>query len=177
MAISEKWKPVAGYEGYYEVSNFGNVRRVGGGRGAVPGRVLKRHLGTSGYPIVVLSRDGKEKTEMIHRLVAKAFIPLVDGKDFVNHKDGDRTNNRADNLEWVTRSENAIHYYSVLGGVKAPPPSDQKARKLGPEKVIKIFNSDGTYAEIGRRFGISDVMTRNIKLGICWSDVTCQSTT
>lgn len=95
----EMWKPVVGYEGVYEVSNCGNVRRVGG-------NVMKQHKTSFGYLALTLCKNGKVKTFQAHRLVAMAFVPNPNGKPFVNHLDEDKANNRADNLEWVTSAEN-----------------------------------------------------------------------
>lgn len=103
---TEEWKPVVGYEGLYEVSSLGRVRSRQG--------LLRQSLANR-YPSVHLSRDGKQATHRVHRLVASAFIPNPDGRETVNHIDGDRTNNAALNLEWVTTSENVRHAHHSLG--------------------------------------------------------------
>lgn len=114
----ESWKPIAGYEGLYEVSDFGNVRSVDRyintdirhvSERLIKGRQLKTNLKRNGYLTVDLSKGCKIKTTLIHRLVAETFIPNPNGLRFVNHKDSNRKNNRADNLEWVTSSENRLH--------------------------------------------------------------------
>lgn len=102
----------------YEISNLGNVRS---GR---LGRNLKPWLMTNGYFAVTITSE-KRMTIYIHRLIALAFIPLVAGKDHVNHKNGIKTDNRIDNLEWCTHAENIRHAFSnglvknKMGGVKA----------------------------------------------------------
>jgi len=110
----EKWLPIEGYEGY-EVSNFGNIRsyRKRGSKDAMydePKRVnpllLKTHC--KEYFKYHLVKDGKQKSEYIHRLVAKAFIPNPESKSQVHHIDNDGLNNHIDNLQWVTNSENQI---------------------------------------------------------------------
>lgn len=174
MEDRELWRPVMGYEGFYEVSDKGNVRRIAKGRGAQVGKILKQANGTNGYKQVTLSKDCNQLICRVHRLVAEAFIPRQDGKDYVNHINGDKTDNRVENLEWVTRSENALHAYRVLGRKKERVIPENRVHKLNLKTVKEIFEADGTYADIARRFGISDVMARKIKLGICWSDVTCQ---
>src|SRR5687767_12601092 len=102
----ETWKTILGYETHYEVSNIGNVRRIAPGTSAVIGKNLKPGRMTVGYLFVALCMHGKPKLHSIHRLVAGAFIgPCPDGHE-VNHKNGVRTDNRLENLEYVTRKQN-----------------------------------------------------------------------
>lgn len=97
----EYWKPVIGYEGFYEVSSLGRVRNR-------KGKVLKSDLRLkTGYRYVVLCVDKKKFHANIHRLVAKAFIPNPDGLPIINHINEDRADNRVENLEWCDRSYNA----------------------------------------------------------------------
>lgn len=105
-----------GYEGLYEVSNFGNVRslsRMTLGRWGTmklsPGRNIAGELLKFGYKRVQLSKDGKHKHALVHRLVALAFLKPVESKAQVNHKDSNRSNNHVSNLEWCTPKENTAH--------------------------------------------------------------------
>ena len=102
-----EWRPVAGFEGYYEVSSEGNIRRVLGGSGAKLGKFLKGKTGNSGYHEVCLAKEGKHYWRLAHRLVAEAF--LGSSSLHVNHKNCDKLDNRVENLEYVTRSENMQH--------------------------------------------------------------------
>lgn len=116
--MEEIWKPVAGYEGRYEVSNLGRVRSVPRvlplrrSDGSIlnqprQSKILAAAQHRWGYMNVVLSDENyKRRTLMVHRLVATAFIPNPEGLPFINHKDEDKTNNRADNLEWCDRLYN-----------------------------------------------------------------------
>lgn len=109
----EIWKPVVGYEGLYEVSNFGRVKGISR---MVKGKFNNlryqketmriQQINNRGYCTLRLCKDGKYKQHFVHRLVATAFIPNDDETLEVNHKDEDKTNNYAFNLEWVTRKEN-----------------------------------------------------------------------
>jgi len=114
----ENWKPITGYEGFYEVSDLGRVRRVSGYVNSGlkhntkvyrKGGVLKPHIKRNGYLTVDLSKAYEVKTVSVHRLVATAFCEKPNGKEYVNHKNSIRTDNRATNLEWVTASENTLH--------------------------------------------------------------------
>lgn len=109
--MREIWKQVKGYEGYYEVSSIGNVRSVDR---MVNGRQLRGHdisrIGKpNGYEYVCLNRDGRKKSMYVHRLVAEAFCEHEDGCDYVDHINYDRTDNRAENLRWVTQAANVRH--------------------------------------------------------------------
>lgn len=108
-------RPVVGYEGLYEVSSDGHVFRVAGGMGAVAGRKLKLQLDKDGYLHVNLCRDGVRKQHTVHRIVAQAFHPNPDNLPQVNHLNGIKTDNRAENLEWADRSRQQLHSYHVLG--------------------------------------------------------------
>ena len=101
------WKPIPDYEQSYEVSTAGQVRNIRSGR------ILTARLGgTASYRFVSLYKHNKEKHFLVHRLVAAAFVPNPYGKPQVNHKDMDKENNAASNLEWVTVSENHRHAFA-----------------------------------------------------------------
>lgn len=111
--MSEEWRPVVGYEGYYEVSNLGGVRSLSrmihSASGQKPylmrGRT-KKHTIAQGYPLVRLSRDNYKRNWLVHRLVALAFLGEGEPGTEVCHIDGDRGNPRVDNLYWGTRADN-----------------------------------------------------------------------
>lgn len=110
MKLTEEWKPIQGYEGLYEVSNFGRVKSLRKNRWTQePETILSCGLCGSGYKFVVLSVNNVHKNKMIHRLVAEAFLQKSDGLNEVNHIDGDKLNNHVSNLEWCTRKHNLKH--------------------------------------------------------------------
>ena len=119
----EVWKDIPGYEGRYQVSNLGHVRsldmtvrcKFGKGYRLHKGRQLKPRKINTGYLIAQLSRDGRNSQQLIHRLVASAFIPNPENKPFVNHINGVRTDDFVGNLEWCTYSENERHKHYALG--------------------------------------------------------------
>ncbi len=115
----EIWMPVEGYSDTYQVSNLGRVKTMDkvvnhnyGGKALKLSKVLKLNL-YGRYPLILLTKEGKAKGFSVHSLIATAFVakPISDKKLEVNHKDGNKLNNRADNLEWVTRSENNKHAF------------------------------------------------------------------
>ena len=130
----EQWKQIAGFEGY-QVSSFGNVksveRLVWNGKGYVhkPSMILKQARNHKGYPIVYLSHNNRQKTVPVHRLVASAFIPNPFGKLQVNHINGDKGDNRIENLEWCTNEENQRHAW-ITGLQKVSHKAGRPRRKV-----------------------------------------------
>lgn len=123
-----EWRDVVGWEGLYAVSFDGRVkglsRSVGRSNGTVQtwGEVeLKPIRQSKGYYLVRLSRPGERRMARIHRIVADAFLEPAHTNETVNHKDGDKANNRAANLEWATRAENVAHAIANGLGDYIPP--------------------------------------------------------
>lgn len=104
--VQVAWKPVHGYEGLYEVSNYGDIRSVAKG-----GIILSPAKDDHGYFRVCLYHNGTAKNKRIHRLVAEAFLPNESRLPEVNHINGNKTDNKVENLEWVSTKENIIHAY------------------------------------------------------------------
>ena len=124
----EQWKPIEGTDGKYEVSNLGRVRT----NGKRPG-MLKLTKQKSGYRYAMIQlSNGKQKNCRVHRLVAEHFLPNPDNMKEVNHKDGNKDNNRADNLEWCTRSHNVKHSFDT--GLNKPHRWTPEERKQISER-------------------------------------------
>lgn len=108
----EVWQDIPGYEGYYQISTYGNVRsverRIWGGKAyyKVPSRNKTLSKNNWDYYVVRLSKDGADRDFLVHRLVADTFIPNPQNCPQINHKDEDKTNNRVENLEWCTQQYN-----------------------------------------------------------------------
>lgn len=127
IVTNEKWEDIKGYEGYYQVSNKGNVRsldrtlnqRFKHGRyedRRIKGKLLATTDNGHGYLIACLNKNGKRKNHYTHRLVAEHFIGEIPEGYVINHKDYDKYNNTADNLEIVTQKENIIHSIPNMEG-------------------------------------------------------------
>ncbi len=118
--MKEVWRKIKTLSPYYEVSNKGRVRSVkrkrfnGKAYYMYKGKVLKGFPNPKGYLVIRTSIDGVKFSIKIHREVGKAFIRNPKRKPQINHKDGKKTNNKYQNLEWATASENALHRDNVL---------------------------------------------------------------
>ena len=130
----EIWKDIEGYEGLYQVSNLGRVKSLKSNKE----KILKSNSNGHNYLRLLLCKNNKKKSLLVHRLVAKAFIPNIDNLPEVNHKDEDKTNNCADNLEWCTAK------YNSNFGTRKKRLSELKNKaviQIKEEKVINIFKS------------------------------------
>lgn len=107
--MKEVWKDIQGYEGIYQISNFGRVKSLKFGKE----KILKTPTNTHNYPSIYLKENGKKKALRVHRLVAQNFLVNDNNYPDVNHIDGNKTNNKIENLEWCNRSQNEFHAYKI----------------------------------------------------------------
>lgn len=144
--IQEQWKDITGYEGYYQVSDLGNVRSIdryvlhkNGTLMPIKGRLLRGAIAKNGYIQIILCVECVKKNLMVHRVVGKHFLRPQDSKSQINHINGIKTDNRAENLEWCTPSENIKHAYrNGMVGLVKPKGLDNKN-----SKPIKGVDSNG----------------------------------
>jgi len=132
--IQEIWKDVVGFEGYYQVSNFGNVFSK------INNRNMKVTLNKRGYSQVMLCGAIQRKNKRVHILVCESFIPNEDNKPFVNHINGIRHDNRVENLEWVTPLENVSHALST--GLFNPSKKRNLLQSKKFRKVVKLSTNE-----------------------------------
>jgi hypothetical protein len=174
-ATCEIWKPVVGWEQYYEVSNLGNVRSLPRKMHNYikPGRILKPQDNGHSYLNVGLhAPDKKDKHAYVHILVANAFIPNPNNLREVNHKDFNKQNNNVENLEWVTSTENKLHY---MKSKRAKANLAQRTEKqynkwvkkvlLHKDSIIKLYQKGKTIIDIQNELDLSrDFITDVIDL-------------
>lgn len=164
--IPQVWEPIKGYENY-SVSNYGEVKNS-------RGRLLKSYRDGKGYMSVALCRNGIPKTSTVHRLVAIAFIPNPENKPTVNHINGIKTDNRAENLEWASQSENNKHAYDTGLSVAKRNVGEQNGRaKLTNSNVFEIKellkDKELKQKEIAIRYGVHPTRIGAIKNGKAWT--------
>lgn len=151
ITVIEEWRPVTYDEflPFYEVSNLGNIRsldRVSNGS-LRRGKLLRQHIGSRDYLMLMLSAGGASKLFNVHRIVALAFIPNPNGLPQVNHIDLVKTNNIATNLEWVSALGNYLH--AAKGGALS-----NFLRTISDEDVLKIRAMKGRpLKEVAAAFG------------------------
>lgn len=169
----EKWIDIKNYEGYYKISNMGNVRSLD--RNYIDtlnrkvfkkGKEQKKYIRRNYYS-VWLNKDNKSTPFSIHRLVASHFIPNIENKLSVNHINGNKLNNNDWNLEWCTAKENTTHAISK-GIIVFSGGENSRGAKLKENDVYFILKSDLTQQKLADKFNISRSNISAIKRGKSW---------
>lgn len=143
--MEEIWKDIKGYEGLYQVSNLGNVKSLNYNHKNIV-KNLKPTLYFKRYKAVSLFNNKKKKVFLVHRLVALTFIPNYENKPFVNHIDGNKFNNKLENLEWVTNSENQKHAHKI--GLNFSPSKNKFGADNYLSKPVIKYNLKGEKIKI-----------------------------
>lgn len=167
--MNKIWKNIKGFEGLYQVSNYGEIKSLAKKKGwATKGEtILKQKTTQLGYKTIVLSRNTKPFYLSVHRIVASAFIKNPLSKKQVNHKDGSKINNLYTNLEWATSSENLKHAFRI--GIKNMKGDRHNNRKLDSKKVELIRNSELMGADLARLFNVCPATICLIKKRKIWN--------
>lgn len=134
-------------------------------------RFLSAGKGKRGYLTVVLSQDGDKKTYPVHRLVAMAYLDNPEGLPAVNHKNGDKTDNHVNNLEWCTQKDNIQH--AIETGLQKPIPYDEM-RSLSDEEaheVCSLLDSGFRVKDISSILGYNQNTISRIKAGITYKEI------
>lgn len=168
----EVWKPIPDYEDSYEVSNYGQVRSKDRYTPTRNGEVFKKGViktlkeDKDGYFKVCLSKNSKKKSFFVHRLVALTFIENPNNYPVVNHKDGNKQNNKVENLEWCTRSENDKHAYRI-GLRKVTDGGTSKEVVQLDKETLKVLFEYPSISEASKQTGISVQMISYCCNGKC----------
>ena len=174
--MKEIWKDIEGYEGSYQISNYGRVKAL---PRQIPGAYNNREFikkithDNYGYPIVGLSKNGRSKTFTVHRLVAKAFLPNPHGLKEVNHKDENKENNCSENLEWCTTQYN-LTYGHRLDCARGEKNHLHKLTEEQIREIRKIYvKGDPEFGQsaLGRKFGVAHGTIAWIVDGKSWKHI------
>ena len=161
--MKEVWKNIKGYEGYYEVSNWGRVRNVARmnkvcmGIHKKTGKIMKQFLHHLGYKCIGLRGGRKKRRYLVHRLVGEAFLKKRLQGEEINHKNGKKADNHIENLEWTTRRENIKHAFRL--GLQIPCRGELSGRSKLTEKQVrnirKMYSKGKTsYRKLSKAFGV-----------------------
>lgn len=160
--MEEIWKSIEGYEGIYQISNLGNVKSLyrlvkhKTGTRVINEKILKQG-NSGGYLNVELANDGINTMCLVHRLVAKGFIPNPENKPCINHIDGNTFNNNINNLEWCTYSENNLHADNM--GLRNIKGERHYKAILTDKEVLEIRSKYIPYkyshAKLGKEYGVT----------------------
>ena len=155
----EKWKTIPNTNGYYDISNKGRIRSYhnhGHNKLKTP-RLLNWSLDVSGYEVKTISVDTKPVNIKAHRVIAEAFIPNPENKPYINHLNSNPSDNRIENLEWCTASENTKHMFDT--GRKTLVGENHNQSILNRKKVKEIRKiykeQDITQKELGKKYGVT----------------------
>jgi hypothetical protein len=166
MARGERWLPIYGYTGLYEVSSQGRIRSLYGDR------ILRQSESGEGYLRVTLVKKGKRKTFFVQQIVCKAFWGPAPGPNYeVGHLDGDRKNNKSNNLEWVTKKQNAAHRRLHGNSGEGEGNSSAKLTRDDVYEILDRYDEGESASSLGREFGVSHTQILNIVKGKKWKHV------
>ena len=167
---NEIWEPVIGFEGHYEVSNYGRVKALrrtiyrNDGRVRTMKEKILQLLDSHGYKSVMLCKEGKGKMYRVHRLVATAFIPNPKGLPIINHKDENKANNSVENLEWCDRHYN-LYYRNAIGRM-----IETKVVKGYGKKAVLQYELNGTFV---KEYPSIDDASRSLNISSCTISLCC----
>jgi hypothetical protein len=168
----EKFVPIKGFEGCYAIGDRGTVLSFKTGKP----RVLRPRYNKDGYAHVALRKEGRAYEFLVNRLVAEHFIPNPQRLPTVNHKDGDKRNNRAENLEWATRSHQMVHAYKL--GLKVPVAGHKNGNAvLSAEDVrdirarYKRRSKQHGMRALAKEYGVSESVIDRVVRGVSYRNV------
>ena len=176
--MKEEWRDIEGFNGFYQISNTGKVASMFNTHGIKNKERKLRALSFTkdGYLKIRLVANGKDITTRVHVLVAKAFVPNPNNLATVNHKDGDKTNNNSENLEWIDRSQQMFHAYNL--GLKKPIRGSKNSQAKLTDDDVRYIRKNykrqsqefGTVA-LSKKFDVSNRVIGLVTRGLSYIDV------
>ena len=167
MILIEIWKVIPQFN-RYEISNFSRVRNI------KTSRILKPGINSKNYICVRLYNEFTNKSFLLHRLIALAFIPKIKGKNIINHIDNNTLNNNINNLEWVTSSENLIHSYKTNGRKQLTGEKHPKSKlSIIKVKAIRLLylNKKMTQTSIAKKYKVDQTLVSAIIRNKIWKNI------
>lgn len=164
----EIWKDIKGFEGMYQISDKGRVKSLKRGKELIMTSVNTTH----GYLRVKLLKDKKEYPFTIHRLVGLAFLPIIEGKNEINHIDGNKKNNNLSNLEWCNRSENMKHADKT--GLRIMLKGQKNPKAKITDEIVRIIRMErkGIFqTEIAKEFNLKQQTVSKIINHKLWTHI------
>lgn len=174
------YKPIDGYDSKYVISPSGDIVRLPYSSNSKYTQWrnnkifhVKSRTDRNGYVTVRLNINGVEKAKQLHKLVAETFLPKIDGKDFVNHKDGNKSNKDVSNLEWCTKSENTYHAYKT--GLKEAQKGGEVYNSSLTNQQAKIVRERALSGEscksLSKEFKVPVYTISKIKTGVSYKNI------
>jgi len=172
--LHEKWKDVNGFEGFYRISNLGNVLSLHTYNGLKPHNRKAPINKKRGYRYIVLNARAKKANVSLHRLLAKHFVPNPNNYPCVNHVDGNKLNNSIDNLQWCTYKQNAMHAErtGLMNHLKGELCPASKLKKSQVIKILRMRKSGYMYGYIAKKLNIKLPTVASIITRRNWKHVT-----
>lgn len=168
--MKEIFISIIGFDGFYQISNYGRVKSLRFNKE----RIIKSFIGTGGYLHTQIKNNCVMHNLSIHRLVAKHFISNPDSKPDVNHIDGNKLNNRIENLEWCTKSENIRHSFKIGTHPRKIGTSNSNV-KITESQVLeirKLYDGKGiSMRELANKYGLGKSSIYRIVNNISWSHI------
>ena len=173
MFNDEIWKPVKDYEGVYEVSNHGRIRRLTTVKGYKAGSFLSGGTHKRGYVQICLCRNGTKKLILLHQIVADAFLGQCPIGYTVDHVDNDKRNNKVSNLEYVTRPENTLrqHRNGRAKYVRGEKNGLAKLKSSDIPKIRRLLSQHIPRKRIADEFGVTSGTISAIARGKTWTHI------
>ncbi len=176
----ERWRSILGYEGIYEVSSLGTVRSLDreeswsyGANRFRSGRVMTPAHATNGYLVIKLRKNGQRQQRVVHRLVAEAFIeiPVSLMRPEVNHKNGLKQDNRVENLEWVSSSQNTRHALAtgLMSVRRGESHHASKLTAIQVEEIRDAYGKGAKQADLAHQFGVNQTAISKIIRRTRWA--------